>query len=279
MRNRLIQLLADNRQCPARRFEVKANAAGTEVEILLYDAIVDSELEAEWWGGVAPEPFVKAVRAITADTIHLRINSPGGSVFAARAMETALREHKARVVVHIDALAASAASFLAMAGDEIVISKGAMIMIHKAWTWAWGNSDELSKTADLLAKIDGTLVETYADRTKRDAAEINSWMTAETWFTAQEAVEHGFADRIADTGAAEPGASAAWNLRAYLRAPGPENVPTPGAEPKTEPSADAPSAPQAPAAPTPPTGQVDASTARTRQQQRLRAALLTEPIA
>jgi ATP-dependent Clp protease protease subunit len=218
--NRLIQLLASNRQAP-RRFEARmlpaaAADAPAEAEILLYDVIVDSELEAEWWGGVAPEPFVKALRGITADVIHLRINSPGGSVFAARAMETALREHKAKVVVHIDALAASAASFLAMAGEEIIMSKGAMMMIHKAWTLAWGNADELKKSADLLDKIDGTLVTTYADRTGQTSEDVLAMMTAETWFTAQEAIDAGLADSIA----AEPAkASAQWNLTAYAHAP------------------------------------------------------------
>lgn len=219
MRNRLIQLLADNRQVADRRFEVRASADNDEAEILLYDAIVDSELEAEWWGGVAPEPFVKAVRAITASTIRVRINSPGGSVFAARAMETALREHPAKVIVHIDALAASAASFLAMAGDEIVMSKGAMMMIHKAWTWAWGNADDLVQTAALLEKIDSTLVDTYADRTGQAGEAIAGWMAAETWFTAQEAVDKKFADRIAEPVAAKAQASAHWNLRAYTHAP------------------------------------------------------------
>lgn len=229
MRNRLIQLLADNRQVPGRKFEVRNLEDDADaVEVLVYDAIVDSELEAEWWGGVAPEPFVKAIRAIDASTIHLRINSPGGSVFAARAMETALREHKARVVVHIDALAASAASFLAMAGDEIVMSKGAMMMIHKAWTLAWGNADELTKTAALLDKIDGTLVETYVDRTGQDSSQVADWMAAETWFTAQEAVDLGFADAVAN---AEPQAAARaeWNLRAYLRAPQKEAAQPPAA--------------------------------------------------
>lgn len=220
MRNRLIQLLADNRKTEGRRFEVvRAAADSDEAEILLYDAIVDSELEAEWWGGIAPEPFVRQLRGIDASTIHLRINSPGGSVFAARAMEQALREHKARIVVHVDGLAASAASFLAMAGDDVLIAKGAMFMIHKAWTLAWGNSDELQKTADLLAKLDGTLVETYVDRTGLKADQVADWMSAETWFTAAEAVEHGFADRIDEPEGEEAKASASWNLNAFLAAP------------------------------------------------------------
>lgn len=259
MRNRLIQLLADNRNVPDRRFEVRPLAAAAEstdeVEVLLYDAIVDSELEAEWLGGVAPEPFKRALQGITASTIHLRINSPGGSVFAARAMETALREHQARIVVHIDSLAASAASFLAMAGDDIVISKGAMVMIHKAWTWAWGNATELQKTAALLEKIDGTLVETYTDRTGQSARQVADWMAAETWFTAQEAVDNGFADRLSEPAAPDAGAQAAWNLRAYLRAP------------------EAPL--QAPAHTPPPAAAADL---RARQSQRLRAARLLCPI-
>lgn len=259
MRNRLIQLLASNRQIQDRAFAVQpvakaAEATVSEVEVLLYDVIVDSELEAEWWGGVAPEPFVKAIRAIDADVIHLRINSPGGSVFAARAMETALREHKAKVVVHIDALAASAASFLAMAGDEIVMAKGAMVMIHKAWTLAWGNADDLVKTADLLSKIDGTLVETYADRSKMSPDDIAAAMAAETWYTAQEAVDAGLADRIAE---AETKASAAWDLSAFNRAP---TQPQPKSTPK---------------APEPAAATADH---RARQNQRLRALERVTPI-
>ena len=221
MRNRLIKLLADNRGCAQRAFQSRmlpraAADSPIEAEVLLYDAIVDSEIEAEWWGGVAPGPFIKALRGIDADVIHLRINSPGGSVFAARAMETALREHKARIVVHIDALAASAASFLAMAGDEILISKGAMVMIHKAWTYAWGNATDLTEAAALLEKIDGTLAETYADRTGKSVLEMSDLMAAETWFTAQEAVDSGLADSISEPPAK---AQAAWNLSAFSKPP------------------------------------------------------------
>lgn len=258
MRNPLIQLLANNRQAPGRTFGVRALGnvnALSEVEVLLYDVIVDSELEAEYWGGVAPEPFVKAIKAIDADVIHLRINSPGGSVFAARAMETALREHRARVVVHIDALAASAASFLAMAGDEIVIAKGAMVMIHKAWSFAWGNADELHKTADLLDKIDTTLVQTYADRSKLSADDVSAAMAAETWYTAQEAVDAGLADRLADDSVK---ASAQWNLSAYAHAP--VQTPAPQPDPTPEP-------------------QHASADHRARAEQRLRVARVLQPIA
>lgn len=231
--NRLMQLLADNRKAPGREFTVRA-MGDDEAEILMYDAIVDSALEAEYWGGVAPEPFVAQLRAITASTIHLRINSPGGSVFGARAIETALREHKAKIVVHIDGLAASAATFIAMAGDEVVMSPGALFMIHNAWTFAYGNAAELKNTAALLDKIDGTLVATYAARTKQAPEQIADWMAAETWFTADEAVAHGFADSITEPEAKPAANAAAWSLKAYLNAP---TLAAPSPEPAHPPAA------------------------------------------
>lgn len=258
MPNRLLKLLADNRQVPIRRFEVRAEADGDEAEIFLYEPIVDDELEAEWWGGVAPESFVKALRQIDASTIHLRINSPGGSVPAARAIEQALREHKARVVVHIDGLAASAATFVAMAGDEIVMAKGALFMIHKAWTIAWGNADDLMQTAALLEKIDGTLVETYAERTEQPPQTIADWMAAETWFTAQEALDAGFVDRIANAEAESEAQASAWNLSAYAKAPAAVQTPAPP-EPSAQP-------------------QAAAEEHRDRQRQRLRALRVAAPI-
>lgn len=246
MPNRLIQLLADNRRTPGRRFEVitaRAQAeAGqpVEAEVFLYDTIVSSTLEAEWWGGVDAQTFVKALRGIDADVINLRIDSPGGSVFAARAMETALREHKAKVIVHIDGLAASAASFVAMAGDEVRMAPGAMMMIHKAWTLAYGNAEDLTDTAALLEKIDATLADTYAQRSGKPAAEMADLMAAETWFTAQEAVDAGLADSVktfdqADAAAAQAAAPVGWNVKAFV-----------GNRP-----ASAPAAPTTPAAPQP----------------------------
>jgi ATP-dependent Clp protease, protease subunit len=210
--NQFLRLLASNKATPGRRFEIKAQA--DEAEVFLYDAIVSDEQEAEWFGGVAAAPFVKALRGIKADTIHLRINSPGGSVFAARAIEQALRDHPARVVAHIDGLAASAATFVAMAADEVVISKGALFMIHKAWSIAMGNSDDLMESAALLEKIDSTLVDTYATRTGQKPEQVAQWMADETWFTAAEAIEHGFADKLADDKAQN-----LWNLSAFDKAP------------------------------------------------------------
>jgi ATP-dependent Clp protease, protease subunit len=209
--NPFLRLMADNRNAP-RRFEIVAN--GDAAEVFVYDAIVDGELEAEWMGGIAPQSFIKAIRDIKADTINLRINSPGGSVFAARAMEQALRDHPAKVIAHIDGYAASAATFLVMGADEVHMAKGSFFMIHKAWTMSMGNADDLRGTADLLEKIDGSLVQTYADRSKQDPEQIQQWMAEETWFTAEEAVKAGFADKVTD-GAVK----AHWNLAAYAKAP------------------------------------------------------------
>lgn len=213
--NRIIKLLADNRKHPGRAFSVRA-LAGNEAEILLYDAIVDTQDEADWLGGVSPQSMVPQIRDIKAGTIHLRINSPGGSVFAARAIEAALREHPARIVVHVDGVAASAASVVAMAGDEIVMQPGAMLMVHKSWTLTYGNANDLLETAALLEKVDGTLAETYATRSGKPRDEIDAWMAAETWFTGAEAVSAGLADRVAE---AESKPAAAWNLSAYAHAP------------------------------------------------------------
>lgn len=212
------QLLMQNRLTAGRRCEIKAAADGSSAEVFLYGAIVSDQAEAEFWGGIAPEPFVAALRGIQANTIHMRINSPGGSVFAARAIEQALRDHPARVVAHIDGLAASAATFIAMAADEVVMGRGSLFMIHKAWTLAYGNADDLMASAALLEKIDGTLVSTYADRTKQDAQTVADWMAAETWFTADEAVAAGFADSVS----ADAPKAQAWNLSAYANAPKPQ---------------------------------------------------------
>mgnify|MGYP000748237337 CR=1 FL=1 len=211
----------------------KAEASPTEATVYLYDAIVNTPDEAAYFGGVDPKTFIDSIKAIDAPVINVRINCPGGSVFAGRAMEQALREHPAKVIAHVDGYSASAASFLMMAADEIVMASGAMVMIHKAWTMAYGNANDLIQTADLLDKIDSTLVDTYAARTLQDPKQIQDWMAAETWFTAQEAVDAGFADSIAATKA-----KAQWDMSAYAKAVPiePEPEPTPE-EPKFDASA------------------------------------------
>lgn len=213
----LLKLLAANKGAP-RRFEVIKNETAGEVTVFLYDLIVADDDTAYWYGGVSAQSFVKELLGITADVIHLRINSPGGDVFAARAMEQAIRDQKAKVIAHVDGYAASCASWLALACDEVEISPGGFFMIHKSWTVGMGNADDFTQTASLLSKVDQTFVDSYAAETGQTAEQLLAWMAAETWFDASESVEHGFADRVAE-GAVKN--KAQWDLSAYGKAPRP----------------------------------------------------------
>lgn len=238
-RNKILQLLSDNRS--AERFFNVVDSGDDEVTVYLYDYIVADD----YWGGISALTFARELAGITASVIRLRVDSPGGDVFAARAMEAAIRGHSAKVIAHVDGLAASAASFLIMAADEIEISEGGFVMIHKAWTALWGNADDLRAEADLLDKIDGTLVATYAKRSGQADTDIAEWMKAETWFAGAEAVEKGFADRLANSDTKTQARASAWNLRAYSNAPKPAAKPMQNTSPESaiEPSPAAPAVP------------------------------------
>lgn len=223
------RLLADNKGRGLFRVENDAN----EATIYIYDVIV---LDAEW-GGVSAIDFARALAAIGPTAIvHLRINSPGGEVFAAQAMASAIKERTGKTVAHVDGLAASSASWLAIAADEVVISDGGMMMIHQAMTIAAGDAEDLRATAALLEKIDGILVDAYAKATGQTPEQIAAWMAAETWFTAQEAVDAGFAGRIAESA---PRNLKSWNLSAYAHPPA-------AAAPENYEDSDAPTDPPAP---------------------------------
>ena len=232
----LLKLLADNRSKP-RKFE--ASASDSEATLYIYDAIVSDEMTAEWFGGIAPEPFAKALNAITAPTIHLRINSPGGDVFGARAIEQAIRQHPSNIVAHIDGVAASAATFIAIAADQVEIAPGALFMVHNSWTLAMGNADDLMNTAALLEKIDGTIGNSYAKKTGMAFDDVKALMDAETWMTGEEAVAAGFADSLAQDA---PKASASWNMSAYAKAPKAEANEEPAPDPAPEAPVAAPTA-------------------------------------
>lgn len=168
--------------------QVRAMEGEGEVEVLVYDQI-------GYWG-ITAEEFVREVKQIDAETIHLRIDSPGGDVFMARAMKTALEQHSARVVVHVDGLAASAASYLMLAGDEIEIAKGAFVMIHNAWMITLGDTNDHTKSAGMLEKIDGTIRADYASKSGKNGEEFRQLMNDETWLEAEEALAMGLVDRV-----------------------------------------------------------------------------------
>lgn len=208
--NRLLNLLARNEGRGA--FKAEGNT------IFLYDVIVASEADAAWLGGVSAEAFVKTLASLTGPVL-VRINSPGGDVFAGVAMAQAVRAYADGVTVQVDGLAASAASVVAVAAGETIMAQGAMMMIHKAWTIDLGNADDFRATAALLDKIDGEIVAAYA-RKCGDSTDFAALMAAETWMTADEAVSMGLADKVDATPAKAPQAQArAWDLSAYSKAP------------------------------------------------------------
>ena len=195
----------------ARKGEFKAEAN----TIWLYDVIVSDELEAEWTGGIAPRPFIDALKSMTGP-VHIRINSPGGDVFGATAMAQAMREYPGEITCHVDGVAASAASVLAISGSKMVMAPGSLLMIHNAWTMAVGDRNDLLDTASLLEKVDGMLAEGYARKSGGTADTFSAMMDAETWFTPAEAVAAKLADAIAEK-ASSPAAS--WDLSVFAKAP------------------------------------------------------------
>ena len=218
---KLMQLLRDNAQArhegaPA----IRVDATEPEAHVYVYD-VIDA-----WWGASAAA-LVEALAPLGDRTVHLHINSPGGDVFEARAMASAIVAYPGEVVSHIDGLAASAATYLALAATEVRMTEGGLFMVHNSWTLAYGDKSALRGTADLLDKIDGTILADYARRTGATAEQVKSWMDAETWFTAKEALAAKFVDAIdanvkAAAGAQQASAQAAanrWDLSAYAHAP------------------------------------------------------------
>lgn len=153
--------------------------------------------------GVTAGSFTQAIDALDVDVIDLRINSPGGSVFDGMAIMNALRRHSARVEITVDGLAASAASFIATAGDHVVMNSGSEMMIHDAWGFAQGDAKTMREMAISLEKTSAAIAGLYAKRAGGKAEEWRELMLAETWYTAEEAVAAGLADEWADAPAAE----------------------------------------------------------------------------
>jgi ATP-dependent Clp protease protease subunit len=204
-------------------------AEGNTIEI--YDVIAGSDAEAEWLGGVSPSAFRAALAGMTGP-VALRINSPGGDVFGACAMQQAMSEYPDPITAHVDGLAASAASLLVASADRAIMAPGAMLMIHCAWPMCVGDASDMLEMASVLERVDVGIAATYARKTGKDAASYAALMEAETWLTADEAVAEGLADEVAQA-RARP--AAAWDLAAYANAPAPVAV--------IETEAEAPAAP------------------------------------
>ena len=168
------------------KIEDKADGA----EILIYDVIGFPFVEAK--------QFIKDLNAIKAKQITVRLNSPGGDVFDGVAVYNALKNHPAKITTRIEGLAASIASVIALAGDEVHAYANTMYMIHDPWVMAVGNQEDLRSIADVLEKIGGQLADIYTGKTGLEADTIKEMMHTETWMTAQEGKGLGFVDKVLD---------------------------------------------------------------------------------
>ncbi|WP_405960814.1 Clp protease ClpP [Streptomyces sp. NBC_00024] len=171
--------------------------------------------------GITAAAFVEELKAIDAPEIRLSINSPGGEVFDGLAIHSALRSHRAKVIVQVDSLAASIASVIAMAGDRIIATPHSQFMIHDAQGVSCGNPEELREYADFLDRQSDNIASVYAERAGGTKAQWRKRMQAETWYFADEAVEAGLADEVAkpmrhdEETADDRAIAAAWDLSVY----------------------------------------------------------------
>ena len=167
---------------------------GGHAEILIY-----GEIGKDWFGeGIAAEDLVKELAALDVATLDVRINSVGGQVFEGLAIFNALDRHPAKVTTHIDGMAASIASIVALAGDTVRIAENAFMMIHNAHGLEIGDANAMRKMADILEKLDGSLAETYVAKTGKSSKVIQAMMDEETWFNAEEALEAGMVDEVVE---------------------------------------------------------------------------------
>ena len=186
--------------------EIKAEdrPAAKDGEVLAYGPIVtkiEADIMENWFGiteMVTNEGFREALNAIEGD-VMLRINSPGGDVWEASGIVTAISERRnagGKVDGIVDGLAASAATLISSTADRVAIAELGTMMLHESWTFTYGNKRELRETADFLEKMDMQAAELYGRRMGKDATEVAAILEAETWYTAPEAIEAGLADEV-----------------------------------------------------------------------------------
>lgn len=174
---------------------IRLEKKGKRLELDLYGTV-----GSIWDDGINAAKVVALLRnAEDVTEIECRINSMGGNAFDGIAIMNALKDHPAEVTVKVDGLAASAASIIAMAGDTIEMGEGSFLMVHRASGFVYGQADDMLKTAEILEKADGEIIDVYARRSKKPVETVRGWVEAETWFTGQEAVDAGLADKaVAD---------------------------------------------------------------------------------
>lgn len=202
--------------------------------------------EISWWTGNTARNFQRVLAELDAEEIHLHINSPGGSVFEGVTIYNLLVAHQATVIVHIDGIAASIASVIALAGDTVNIAENGMVMIHNPSVIAWGDAEVMRKNAEILDRVKDAILNTYEERTKMGREDLSAAMTAETWYSADEAVTAGFASaKVSPVKAAalwEPTDFEGWPEAAMMLGKTEETDPIPDEE---EPEASPPEEPAA----------------------------------
>ncbi|MDD4892295.1 MAG: ATP-dependent Clp protease proteolytic subunit, partial [Phycisphaerae bacterium] len=177
-------------------WQFKPQAATKSADLTLYGPISSTT----WWGDeVTPKAFSDELKALgDIDNLNIHIFSEGGDPFAAHAIHAMLRAHKAYKTVYVEGLAASAASLIVMAGDKVIMFGNSILMVHNPWAFAIGNSAELRKKAEDLDKVRDSMLVTYQAKTELSKEEIVALLDVEKWMTAQEAVDYGFADEVAE---------------------------------------------------------------------------------
>lgn len=178
-------------------FSINAKANSNEVEVFIYDEI--------GYFGKRAKDFIAALKPYrdAGNSLHVRINSPGGDVFDGIAIGNYLATYPHAVRATVDGMAASIASVIAASVKKVTIAANAFLMIHNPWTIAMGDAEEFKKTADFLDKIRDSLVTTYEAKSGKDRDTIVKWMDAETWFNANEAKAAGLVDAIGDAAEAK----------------------------------------------------------------------------
>lgn len=157
-----------------------------KAELYIYGEIVSDK----WYDDeVSATDFKNELAQHKGKDLDIYINSPGGSVWEAQAIVSMLQRHDGVKTAYIDGLAASAASFIALACDKVYIPKNAYLMIHKAWGMSWGNADELRKQAEMLDKVDEGILAIYMTKAKVSEEEMKKLVADESWFTGAEAIE------------------------------------------------------------------------------------------
>jgi len=167
-------------------------ANSTDNTISIFDVI-----GSDYWGeGVTANRIAGALRSMNGEDVTVSINSPGGDMFEGLAIYNQLREYSGKVTVKVLGIAASAASIIAMAGDEVQIGRGAFLMIHNCWVVAVGNRLDLARAAQDMEPFDRAMQDIYSARSGLDAETVSAMMDNETYIGGNDAVEKGFADRL-----------------------------------------------------------------------------------